>query len=91
VSSSVTAGHAAIIRDIGSASTVLLKNTNSALPLNKPKSLALIGSAATANPSGPNGSVSLPGTSRKALMSSYHSCTDRSCDSGTLAVGWGSG
>jgi beta-glucosidase len=28
--------HAALIREIGGASTVLLKNTNKALPLNKP-------------------------------------------------------
>lgn len=65
--------HAALIREIGGASTVLLKNTNNALPLNKPKSIAVIGEDAHDNPSGPN------------------SCSDRNCDIGTLAMGWGSG
>ncbi|EIN13535.1 beta-glucosidase [Punctularia strigosozonata HHB-11173 SS5] len=69
----VQADHANLIRTIAAASTVLLKNTNHVLPLNKPKSIALIGSAAGPNPNGPNG------------------CTDRSCDSGVLAMGWGSG
>jgi beta-glucosidase len=65
--------HAALIREIGGASTVLLKNTNNALPLNKPKSLAVIGEDAHDNPAGVN------------------SCSDRNCDIGTLAMGWGSG
>jgi hypothetical protein len=54
---SVTAGHDTLIRDIGSASTVLLKNTRNTLPFKKPTSLALIGSAATSNLLGPNASV----------------------------------
>ena len=65
--------HAALIREIGGASTVLLKNTNKALPLNKPKSVAVIGEDAHDNPSG------------------VDSCSDRNCDIGTLAMGWGSG
>jgi beta-glucosidase len=65
--------HAALIREIGGASTVLLKNTNNALPLNKPKSVAVIGEDAHDNPGGPN------------------ACSDRGCDIGTLAMGWGSG
>lgn len=65
--------HASLIREIGGASTVLLKNTNNALPLNKPKSVAVIGEDAHDNPGGPN------------------SCSDRNCDTGTLAMGWGSG
>lgn len=32
-----------IIREIGAASTVLLKNENNALPLNAPATIALIG------------------------------------------------
>jgi hypothetical protein len=52
---------------------VVLKNTNKALPLNKPKSVAVIGEDAHDNPGGPN------------------SCSDRGCDIGTLAMGWGSG
>jgi hypothetical protein len=46
--------HAKLIREIGGASTVLLKNTNNILPLNKPKSIAIIGDDAHDNPSGPN-------------------------------------
>jgi hypothetical protein len=65
--------HAALIREIGGASTVLLKNTKSALPLKKPKSIAVIGEDAHDNPGGPN------------------ACSDRNCDIGTLAMGWGSG
>jgi hypothetical protein len=69
----VQGNHAALIREIGGASTVLLKNTNNVLPLNKPESIAIIGEDAHDNPSGPN------------------SCSDRNCDIGTLAMGWGSG
>lgn len=50
----VQADHAKLIREIGSASTVLLKNVNKALPLNKPKSIAVIGEDAHDNPEGPN-------------------------------------
>lgn len=64
--------HGALIREVAAKSTVLLKN-NGALPLNKPKFLAVIGDDAGPNPLGPNG------------------CSDRGCDSGTLAMGWGSG
>lgn len=66
--------HARLVRQIGSASTVLLKNTNSVLPLSgKEKLTAVFGNDAGSNPAGPNG------------------CTDRGCDIGTLAMGWGSG
>ncbi|TVY80969.1 putative beta-glucosidase A [Lachnellula suecica] len=50
----VQADHKDLIREIGGASTVLLKNTNNALPLNKPKSVAIIGEDAHDNPAGPN-------------------------------------
>ncbi|KZP32329.1 glycoside hydrolase family 3 protein [Athelia psychrophila] len=69
----VQGNHASLIRTIGAASTVLLKNTGGALPLKAPKSIAIIGSDAGPNPSGING------------------CTDRSCNQGILAMGWGSG
>ena len=70
----VRAMHGNLIRQIGSASTVLLKNTNNALPLTgKEKSTAVFGNDAGSNPDGPNG------------------CSDRGCDNGTLAMGWGSG
>ena len=66
--------HGALIRQIGSASTVLLKNTNNALPLTgKEKFTAVFGEDAGSPQDGPNG------------------CSDRGCDNGTLAMGWGSG
>lgn len=67
------ANHASIIRAIGQASTVLLKN-NGALPLSgNEKWTAIIGEDAGSNPYGANG------------------CSDRGCNNGTLAMGWGSG
>ncbi|KZS95892.1 glycoside hydrolase family 3 protein [Sistotremastrum niveocremeum HHB9708] len=69
----VQSNHGTLIRQIDAASMILLKNTNNLLPLHKPKSLGVIGSAAGANPSGPN------------------ACSDRSCDTGVLGMGWGSG
>lgn len=51
----VRGDHAAVIRNIGARSTVLLKNTNNALPLSKPKFLAVIGSDAGSAADGPNG------------------------------------
>ncbi|KAI0067906.1 beta-glucosidase [Artomyces pyxidatus] len=50
----VQGNHASLIRTIGASSTVLLKNTNGALPLNAPKSIGIIGNGAGSNPSGPN-------------------------------------
>ena len=35
--------HFQVVRDIGAASTVLLKNVAGALPLRKPRSIAIIG------------------------------------------------
>ncbi|KAI8626870.1 glycoside hydrolase family 3 protein [Xylariaceae sp. FL1651] len=68
----VQADHGNLIREIGAKSTVLLKN-DGALPLKKPKFLAVIGEDAGPSTLGPNG------------------CDNRSCDNGTLAMGWGSG
>ncbi|KAG7008767.1 beta-glucosidase 1 [Physcia stellaris] len=52
----VRAEHGNLIRQIGSASTVLLKNTNNALPLaGKEKLTAVFGNDAGGNPNGPNG------------------------------------
>ena len=52
----VRAEHGNIIRQIGSASTVLLKNTNGALPLTGTEKLtAVFGNDAGDNPDGPNG------------------------------------
>lgn len=69
----VQSDHKHVIREIGARSTVLLKNLKKALPLNNPKSVAVIGEDAHLNPKGNN------------------ACDDRSCDVGTLAMGWGSG
>jgi beta-glucosidase len=46
--------HYKLVREIGAASTVLLKNSRGALPLNKPRSLVLIGSDAGPGRAGPN-------------------------------------
>jgi beta-glucosidase len=51
----VRGDHASLIRNIGARSTVLLKNLNNALPLSKPKFVAVIGEDAGPNLSGPNG------------------------------------
>lgn len=39
----VRANHSVLIRELGAAGTVLLKNSNSALPLNNPKNIAVFG------------------------------------------------
>ncbi|KAJ3552376.1 hypothetical protein NPX13_g11130 [Xylaria arbuscula] len=64
--------HAELIREIGAKSIVLLKNSDNALPLKRPISIAIIGEDAQDNPAGPN------------------ACVDRICNTGTLAMGWGS-
>ncbi|KAJ7591633.1 glycoside hydrolase superfamily [Mycena floridula] len=71
----VQGDHAKVIRKIGGASTILLKNTASALPLSLKgiKQIGVFGTDAVANPAGPN------------------ACSDRSCNVGVLACGWGSG
>jgi len=52
----VRAEHGSLIRQMGAASTVLLKNTNNALPLTgKEKLTAVFGNDAGDNPNGPNG------------------------------------
>ncbi|KAJ4175326.1 beta-glucosidase [Fusarium falciforme] len=52
----VRTDHGALVREIGSAATVLLKNEG-ALPLQKPKFVAVFGEDAGGNPNGPNGCV----------------------------------
>jgi hypothetical protein len=47
--------HYKVVREIGAASTVLLKNQNGALPLTKPRSIVLVGSDAGPGTVGPNG------------------------------------
>ena len=50
----VRANHKEVIREIGAAGAVLLKN-NGILPLSKPKQIAVIGTDAGPNPNGANG------------------------------------
>ncbi|KAM0165666.1 hypothetical protein ACHAQE_002207 [Botrytis cinerea] len=50
----VRANHSAIVRENGAASLVLLKNTNNALPLSNPLSIAIFGSHAGPIMAGPN-------------------------------------
>lgn len=49
----VRANHRTLIRDIGAASSVLLKNTNQALPLKAPKRIAVFGNDAVDMSGGP--------------------------------------
>ncbi len=51
----VQGDHKEVIRKMGSASTILLKNVNGTLPLKAPKSIAIIGSDAGSSSKGPNG------------------------------------
>lgn len=69
-------GHAKLVRDLAAAGTVLLKNTNNALPLKAPKNMGVFG-----NDAGDltNGLYSL------VLVG------DANYEYGTLAVGGGSG
>jgi len=53
----VQGNHAALIREIGAKSIVLLKNENAALPLKKPASIAVIGRDAQDDPLGPNACI----------------------------------
>lgn len=46
--------HDKLVREIGAASTVLLKNTNGTLPLKKPRSLMIVGNDAGPGMAGPN-------------------------------------
>lgn len=67
--------HKKIIREVGAASTILLKNKGNTLPIKTPKSIGIIGSDGGPSPGnfGPD------------------ACSDHGCDNGTLAQGWGSG
>ena len=51
----VRGDHWKVVREIAAASIVLLKNTGGALPLKKPRSIAVIGSDAAPPMRGPNG------------------------------------
>ncbi|EMD41674.1 glycoside hydrolase family 3 protein [Gelatoporia subvermispora B] len=51
----VQGNHAELIRTIGDASTVLLKNEGNVLPLEAPKTIAIVGNGAGNSSVGPNG------------------------------------
>ncbi|KAI0639226.1 beta-glucosidase [Trametes polyzona] len=51
----VQADHKNLIRTIGAASQILLKNTGNVLPLKAPKSIAVVGNGAANSSKGPNG------------------------------------
>ncbi len=51
--------HKTLIRKIGAASTVLLKNVRGQLPLGNLKTIALVGSDAGPNPNGPNSELNI--------------------------------
>lgn len=74
----VQGDHATIIRTIGGASTVLLKydTTKKTIPIKK----ANIPSK-----------VAIIGSDAGPAPDGPNGCPDKGCDSGTLAVGWGSG
>ena len=52
-----TANHTATARAVARDGIVLLKNSGNLLPLQKPKSIAIIGSGAVANPQGINSCI----------------------------------
>ncbi|KAL1643209.1 hypothetical protein SLS61_009358 [Didymella pomorum] len=72
--------HTQHIRDLGAAGTVLLKNTNSALPLMTPKNIGVFGNDAADLSRG-----------QSSLVISTTGSFDGDYDVGTLAVGGGSG
>jgi beta-glucosidase len=72
--------HTKLIRDLGAAGTVLLKNTDSALPLQRPRRIGVFGNDAADFTQGQY-AITLIGTT----------ITDGNYDIGTLAVGGGSG
>ncbi|KAG8991387.1 hypothetical protein FRB94_012540 [Tulasnella sp. JGI-2019a] len=64
----VEGDHYKIVREIGAASTVLLKNLRNTLPLRSPRSISLIGSDAGPPLSGPNGFADRGGTDGTLAM-----------------------
>ncbi|CAG5158099.1 uncharacterized protein ALTATR162_LOCUS4982 [Alternaria atra] len=72
--------HAQLIRDLGAAGTVLLKNVNGALPLKTPKTIGVFGNDAADLTRG-----------QYSLATMGLNLMDGDYDVGTLAVGGGSG
>lgn len=85
--------HAALIREIGAKSTVLLKNTKGALPLKNPKSIAIIGEDAHDNPGGPNacGDRGCNIGTLAMVCFPFFQLSKKFTNHTTLFQGWGSG
>ena len=87
--------HFKIVREIGAASVVLLKNVAGALPLRKPRSLAIIGgSLRSCSRCCCLTSVlitSLTGNDSGPSLRGPNGYPGNAGDDGTLAIGWGSG
>lgn len=75
LSRNVQANHKTNVRAIARDGIVLLKNDANILPLKKPASIAVIGSASVIG----------------AHANNSASCSDKGCDNGALGMGWGSG
>ncbi|KAL6796240.1 family 3 glycoside hydrolase [Trichoderma sp. SZMC 28013] len=75
LSRNVQGTHKTNVRSIARDGIVLLKNDGNILPLKKPSTIAVIGSAAIIG----------------AHASNSGSCSDKGCDNGALGMGWGSG
>ena len=71
--------HFKVVREIGAAGTVLLKNVAGALPLNKPKSIAIIGTCLRLSfPSSRAPVIDLTSSFRKRLRT-LHARPERLC------------
>jgi beta-glucosidase len=75
----VRANHASLIRELGAAGTVLLKNTNNTLPLKQPKNIGVFGNDAA------------DFTTGLYTLSLANGLSAGNYDIGTLPVGGGSG
>ncbi|KAA8571271.1 hypothetical protein EYC84_000598 [Monilinia fructicola] len=81
----VRANHSAIVRENGAASLILLKNTNNALPLSKPLSMAIFGSHAGPIMAGHLAGGSGSGqTSFPYLITPQHALTTQARQDGTM-------
>lgn len=85
----VQGNHSVVARAIARDGIVLLKNTNNALPLKKPASLAIIGQDAIQNPAGINSCVDRGCDTGTLAMVSFRSC--KRIVNTYMMQGWGSG
>ncbi|KAJ7743705.1 glycoside hydrolase family 3 protein [Mycena maculata] len=84
----VQANHGTLIRQIDAAATVLLKNTNGVLPLNAPKTIAVVGNGATNSSLGPNGYTDRGGDDGVLGLGGFplDAITSRSAADGTVVT-----